>query len=390
MGPRGHKLSVFHEKEVTSFKSSEDFDALSVVRKATEKVVESFKGDFSKLPTLSKQKVKSKVSVQASGPLANYLDAPLLDISRMHKEDNIQAIVSTPRPSLVLEEKDSRDQLRRAVEFHEMFSQAAKFISSLQKGASTQDQGSIIFIKNFASYFSLCSAAFEKEVTYFSKMAARKKMEVRLATMDNFLNPTLRTPFMSADPLSVNLVTPEAARETVKAVKDLPDRVLEKAFKDPNLPMKAVRRKPTRPTLIKVPQKQGPWPSTGYQQKYSSPRQNQHPKGFASLSKKGALGFSGNAQPQHRSSHQSNSSFPKKDRQGGGKARDKPHSAKRGTPTSEDGTEDVPGGRLQLFQEAWMDAPASTRAIVKRGFHWKWITNPPALARQSSRLELHS
>ena len=83
VGPRGHKLSVFHEKEVTSFKSSEDFDALSVVRKATEKVVESFKGDFSKLPTLSKQKVKSKVSVQASGPLANYLDAPLLDISRM-------------------------------------------------------------------------------------------------------------------------------------------------------------------------------------------------------------------------------------------------------------------------------------------------------------------
>ena len=262
-GPRGHKLSVFHEKEVTSSKSSEDFDALSIVRKAAEKVVESFKGDFSKLPTLSKQKVKPKVSVQASGPLANYLDAPLLDISRMHKEDNIQAIVSTPRPSLVLEEKDSRDQLRRAVEFHEMFSQAAKFISSLQKSASTQDQGSIIItLKNFASYFSLCSAAFEKEVTHFSEMAARKKMEVRLAAMDNFLNPSLRTTFMSADPLSVNLVTPEAARETVKAVKDLSDRVLEKAFKDPNLPMKAVRRKPTRPTLIKVPQKQGPPPAT--------------------------------------------------------------------------------------------------------------------------------
>ena len=134
VGPRGHKLSVFHEKEVTFFKSSEDFDALSVVRKAAEKVVESFKGDFSKLPTLSKQKVKSKVSVQASGPLANYLDAPLLDISRMHKEDNIQAIVSTPRPSLVLEEKDSRDQLRRAVEFHEMFSQAAKIYLLLTKG----------------------------------------------------------------------------------------------------------------------------------------------------------------------------------------------------------------------------------------------------------------
>ena len=164
--PRGHKLSVFHEKEVTYFKSPEDFDALATVRKAAERVMESFKGDFSKLPIQSKQKIKPKVSVQASGPLANYFDTPLLDISRMHKEDNIQAIVSTPRPSLVLEEKDSRDQLKRAVEFYEMFSQAAKFISALQKSASTQDRGSIIItLKDFASYFSLCSAAFEKEVT---------------------------------------------------------------------------------------------------------------------------------------------------------------------------------------------------------------------------------
>ena len=56
-------------------------------------------------------------------------------------------------------------------------------------------------------------------------------MEVRMATMDNFVNPTFPTPFMTADPLSTNLVTPEGARETVKAVKELPDRVLEKTFK---------------------------------------------------------------------------------------------------------------------------------------------------------------
>ena len=49
------------------------------------------------------------------------------------------------------------------------------------------------------------------------------------------------------------------------------------------------------------------------------------------------------------------------------------------TPHKEDGIEDAPVGRLQFFQEAWVDAPASKRAIIKRGFHWEWISNPPAL-----------
>ena len=49
-------------------------------------------------------------------------------------------------------------------------------------------------------------------------------------------------------------------------------------------------------------------------------------------------------------------------------------------PPTGDSTEDVPGGRLQLFQEAWVDAAASTRAIIKRGFHWEWISKPPALS----------
>ena len=61
---------------------------------------------------------------------------------------------------------------------------------------------------------------------------------------------------MTSDLLSVNLVSAEGARDTVKAVKDLLDRVLEKAIKDLNLPLKAVKRKLARPNLIKVPQKQ--------------------------------------------------------------------------------------------------------------------------------------
>ena len=78
---------------------------------------------------------------------------------------------------------------------------------------------------------------------------------------------------------------------------------------------------------------------------------------------------------------QGQSSFQRKDKQGGGKQKDSSHSSRKqdkDAPT-EDGIEDVPGGRLQLFQEAWVEAPASTWAIIKRGFHWEWISNPPAL-----------
>ena len=170
-------------------------------------------------------------------------------------------------------------------------------------------------------------------------------------------------------------------------VKELPDRVMEKAFKDPpNLPIKAVRKKPSRPTLIKVPQKQGTGPSTGYQHKPSLPHQTQHSKGFSSHPKKEAPALSGSSQTQHRPSHQGHSSFPKTDRVAENQGTSiTGTSDKRRTPTSEDGTEDVPGGRLQLFQEAWIDAPASTRVIMKRGFHWEWISNPPALSMPKLR-----
>ena len=92
-------------------------------------------------------------------------------------------------------------------------------------------------------------------------------MEVRLAAMNNFVNPTLRTPFMTSDLLSVNLVSAEGAKDMVK---DLPDRVLEKAFKDSNLLLKAVKMKQTRPNLIKVPQNQINSNSAGYQQSLST------------------------------------------------------------------------------------------------------------------------
>ena len=235
----------------------------------------------------------------------------------MHKEDNIKAIVSTPRPSLVLEEKEVRDQLKRAVDIHESFIQTAKFLSTLQEGSYPQDRGSLsMTLKNYASYFSLCGATFEKEVSYFAEKAARKKMEVKLAAMGNFVNPTLRTPFMTADLLSPNLVLAEGAKATVK---DLPDRVLEKAFKDPNLPMEAVRRKLTKP-LVKIPQKPTPRAALGYQHKPQPPPQPHHSKATPAHFKKGTPSSSGFHQ---RSSLQGQPPFPQKDHQGGGKPRDK-------------------------------------------------------------------
>ena len=161
-----------------------------------------------------------------------------------------------------------------------MFYQVADFFSKLQEGTTPQEQGSIpITLKNFASHFSLCSSFFEKQVAYFAENAACKKMKVRLAAMDNFINPTLCTPFMTSDVLSVNLGLAEGVKETVKAAKDLPDRVLEKAFKEPNLPLKSVRRKPTRTNLIKVSQKQTAGNFVGYQQKSFYQQQRQHYKG---------------------------------------------------------------------------------------------------------------
>ena len=163
---------------------SEDFKFKEIAKRSAEKVLDSFKGDFSKLPPPNKTKEKTKVTVQVAGHFAEYLDAPLLDMSRMHKEDNIQAVVSTPRASFILEEKESREQLRRAVEFHEMFQQVGSFLSILQQESSKHNQGSIFnILKNFVSYFPLCSAPFEKEVAYFSEKATRKRMEVRLAAI---------------------------------------------------------------------------------------------------------------------------------------------------------------------------------------------------------------
>ena len=125
---KGRRLSVNQDRNLTVLKSEEDFKSKEIAKRSAEKVLNSLRGDFSKLPL----PFKTKVTVQAAGHFAEYFDTPLLDISRMHKEDNIQAVVSTPRASLILEEKESREQLRRAVEFHEMFQQVASFLSILQ------------------------------------------------------------------------------------------------------------------------------------------------------------------------------------------------------------------------------------------------------------------
>ena len=110
---------------MTVFKSAEDFQFRSIPQKSAEKVLISFIGDFSKLPPPQ----QDQGHVPGHRPFCGVPWRPLLDISKMHKEDNIQVAISTPRASLVLEEKEARDQPRRDVEFHEMFQQVASFLS---------------------------------------------------------------------------------------------------------------------------------------------------------------------------------------------------------------------------------------------------------------------
>ena len=72
---KGCKLSVQQDWDVTLFRSSQDFHDSSITRRSAEKVLDSFKGDFTKLPLLNKYKEKTTVSFQASGPFAQYLHA---------------------------------------------------------------------------------------------------------------------------------------------------------------------------------------------------------------------------------------------------------------------------------------------------------------------------
>ena len=85
---------------------------------------------------------------------------PLPDISKTHKEDNIKAIDSTPRPSLMLEEMEARDQLMRAVDIHEMFYQVA---SKLHEGTTPPGTG------EYSSNFEKLSLLFFSLKLFFRK-----------------------------------------------------------------------------------------------------------------------------------------------------------------------------------------------------------------------------
>ena len=55
-GVRECKLWVQQDRNVTLFRSSQDFHAGSIIRRSAEKFLDSFKGDFTKLPLLNKSK----------------------------------------------------------------------------------------------------------------------------------------------------------------------------------------------------------------------------------------------------------------------------------------------------------------------------------------------
>ena len=78
------------------FRSSQDFHAGSIARRSAEKVLDSFKRDYTKPPLLNKSKEKTKVSFQASGPLAEYLHAPHLGISRKRTTSKLSSLHPDP------------------------------------------------------------------------------------------------------------------------------------------------------------------------------------------------------------------------------------------------------------------------------------------------------
>ena len=118
---------------------------------------------------------------------------------------------------------------------------------------------------------------------------------------------------MTSNLLSVNLVLAEGAKDTGKAVNDLPNRVLEKAFKDPSLPLEAVKRKQTSmPNLIKIPQMQTTGNSAGYQQKPFYQQQGLNYK--ESFQQKKAHPSNDGPQTQYRMGQQSHQTFQKKEK----------------------------------------------------------------------------
>ena len=69
---KGCKLSLQQDRDVTLFRSSQDFHAGSIARRSVEKVLDFFKGDFTILRScpFSTSPRRKKVSFQGSGPLA--------------------------------------------------------------------------------------------------------------------------------------------------------------------------------------------------------------------------------------------------------------------------------------------------------------------------------
>ena len=92
--------------------------------------------------------------------------------------------------------------------------------------------------------------------------------------------------------------------------------MLEKAIKYPKLHLKEVKRKQTRPNLIKVPQKQIMGNSAGYQQKPFYQQQVQHYKGASFQQKKGAHPSKCGPQTQYFTGQKNHQHFQKKEKQG--------------------------------------------------------------------------
>ena len=165
-GVKRCKLSVQQDKDVTLFRSSQDFHAGSIAREARlRRSLTPSRNILQTYPFSTRLRRKQRSASRPLDSLLSIYTPPSLTFLKYTRGQHPSYRLYTPTQLGARGKGGQRRKLKRAVEFHEMFYQAAGFLSKLQEGTTPHEQGSIpLTSKNFASYFSLCSSSFEKEV----------------------------------------------------------------------------------------------------------------------------------------------------------------------------------------------------------------------------------
>lgn len=258
------------------FATSSELQAANIFQKEAAKVIEAYKGNFQKpLQPPPIKPIKHKTVVKGKGSFSDYLEAPELEVGRMFTHDNISLFLTNPPSKVLSEELKAREHLARTANLLELFHQTEQFLAAAGNSASPHHTPSAISC--FLPYFQLARPSFEQEVAHWSAEAARKKMEARFAATTPIKHANLKVGFMSAPLDCPDLVSPKAAQEQVKAIKDIPADMRAKLVTSEGYSSTATFRKHTKPSPVGVPPKpQGSTKKQGYASTSKSFQQPPH------------------------------------------------------------------------------------------------------------------